>query len=435
MMIQLSLILLALALVLMNAFFVAAEFSMVKLRNTRLQAIKAQHGMRGYILGQIHQQMDAYLSACQLGITLASLGLGWVGEPAFADIMVPFLSSVGIVSKEIIDIVAFIIIFSIISFLHIVIGELMPKSLAIRQAEIISLWTSIPLFCFYWVMYPGIWLLNTCSNFLLKKIGLDKVDGADNFYSNQEIKVILNASHTHGELSIAEKKMLEHMLEFTDLQVTEVMRTAEEMIALTLQDPIEVSLKTMFSQRYSRYPVVDKQTNKVIGIIHMKDVFTAYYDKEMINNLKDYIRPVLKVPHTTLAFDLLRKFRGGTSHFALIYKDREQLLGFVTLDNLLHILLGRIKDEFHKTQNDWIKNADGSLTVQGHCSIYSLERAIGKDITLSAEEQELDTLAGLLIERAGTLPHEGETIAFNEFDAVIEKLHGSQIRQVKIIPK
>ena len=168
-------IFLAVALVLLNAFFVAAEFSMVKLRSTRLEVIKKTHGLRGKILDQVHQHLDTYLSACQLGITLASLGLGWVGEPAFAHLLEPIFTYLSITSSQFTVAISFATAFFIISFLHIVIGELMPKSLAIRQAELISIWTAPGLYLFYWVMYPIIWILNTCSNLLLKLVGLSEL--------------------------------------------------------------------------------------------------------------------------------------------------------------------------------------------------------------------------------------------------------------------
>ncbi|MBX3708640.1 MAG: HlyC/CorC family transporter [Gammaproteobacteria bacterium] len=425
----------AFLLVLMNAFFVAAEFGMVKLRNTRVEAIKANYGLRGYMLEQVHKHLDAYLSACQLGITLASLGLGWIGEPAFAHLMEPLFHSLGIGSPQIIKAIAFFTAFSIISFLHIVVGELMPKSLAIRRSEAVSVWTALPLYGFYWLMYPAIWVLNTCSNFLLKKMGLDAFQEGEHAYSTKEIKLILSASHLHGELSQEETEIIEHTLEFAELQVTEVMRHRDEIVLLNVQQPIHVLMQIVIDRRYSRYPVYDPDQKDVIGIVHVKDLFAALYQQKEITNLLPYVRPILKVSHQLPAIDLLRKFREGMPHFALIYKGKENLLGFVTLDNLLHVLIGRIKDEFHKTQDDWIRNTDNTLTVKGDCSIYSLERALDCDITLMPDEEDLDTLAGLIIVRSGRLPKIGDKIRFKEFDAVLEDIQGSYIRKVKVIPK
>lgn len=429
------LIVLALFLVLMNAFFVAAEFGMVKLRSTRVEAIKAHYGLRGYILEKIHKHLDAYLSACQLGITLASLGLGWVGEPAFAHFMKPIFDLLGIQSQKLIEVIAFFIAFSLISFLHIVVGELMPKSFAIRKAETVSIWTAIPLYGFYWLMYPAIWVLNTCSNFLLKQIGFDTVQEGEGFYSTDEIKLILSASHLHGELTQEETEIIEHTMEFADLEVTEVMRQRDEIILLNINKPIHELMQIVIDHRYSRYPVYDPAQNSITGIVHVKDLFAVLYQQKEITSLYPYIRPVLKVAHHLPAIDLLRKFREGMPHFALIYKGKDTLLGFVTLDNLLHVLIGRIKDEFHKTQDDWIKNPDNTFTVKGGCSIYSLERALDRDITLTAEEEDLDTIAGLILTRVGSLPKVGDKISFKEFDVLITERQGSSIRKLLVTPK
>jgi CBS domain containing-hemolysin-like protein len=427
------LIILAFLLVLMNAFFVAAEFGMVKLRHTRVTAIKEEYGMRGQILAQVHQQLDAYLSACQLGITLASLGLGWIGEPAFAALLEPVFVALGVHSVELIKFISFAIAFSLISFLHIVIGELMPKSIAIRQAEKVSLWTAIPLYGFYWAMYPIIWLFNTCSNLLLKLCRLDAGHHSDSFYSTDEIKFILAASHIHGELTKDETEIIEHTLEFADLLVTEVMRPKQDMIAIDINEPLEQQLKIILSKRFSRYPIYNEEIDHVIGIVHVKDLFAVLGKKEEITELKSLMRPILKVSTKLPAIELLRKFREGMPHFALVYSDREHLVGFVTLDNLLHVLIGRIKDEFHRTADDWSKNADGSFTVKGECSIFALEQALDKDFD-EVEEEEADTVGGLILNRLGYLPKAGEKVEFTYFTATVEKVKGTKIQQIKVWP-
>lgn len=427
-------IFLAVALVLLNAFFVAAEFSMVKLRSTRLEVIKKTHGLRGKILDQVHQHLDTYLSACQLGITLASLGLGWVGEPAFAHLLEPIFTYLSITSSQFTVAISFATAFFIISFLHIVIGELMPKSLAIRQAELISIWTAPGLYLFYWVMYPIIWILNTCSNLLLKLVGLSEFQQGENFYSSDELKVILSSSFLHGEISQEETDIIEHTLDLAELSVTEVMRPYSEMVMLQLQEPIHSTLQKIVKHRYSRYPVFDQKKNIILGVIHVKDLFAAMIEGKQIESLMPFIRPILKVSHQSAAMDLFRKFRAGMPHFAVVYKTKDTMLGFVTLDNLLHILFGRVRDEFHKTQDDWIKNEDGTITAKGDCSIYSLEQALDRDITLTSDEVNLDTLAGLMIVRAGTLPKVNDKIEFKEFSAIIQEMEGSSIKKIHIIP-
>lgn len=426
------LILLAFLLVLLNAFFVAAEFGMVKLRATRVEAIKNTHGLRGQILFRIHRHLDAYLSACQLGITFASLGLGWVGEPAFAYLIEPFLVFIGISSPHLTKVIAFFMAFSFISILHIVVGELMPKSLAIRQAEKVSLWTVLPLYGFYWVMYPVIWLLNNCSNFLLKSLGLDAVHYGELYYSTDEIKLLLSASYLHGELTKEEVEIIEHTLDLGDLKVTEVMRSSDEMIMLNIKDPIQKIMDMIMQHRYSRYPIYDPETRDIIGIIHVKDIFPVLYQQGRIDDLHPLIRPALKVTGRLPALDLLHKFRVGMPHFALVYSNKKTLLGFITLDNLLQVLIGRIKDEFHRTKVDWLLNSDGSITATGSCSIYSLEQALDRLIDV---EDDIDTVNGLFFHRLSYVPKEGAQIDFPEFSAEIEKAAASKILQVKIYPK
>src|SRR3954468_6554827 len=192
------LVVLALLLVALNGFFVAAEFGIVTLRKTRVRAIAKSGGLQGRILYKVHSQLDAYLSACQLGITLASLGLGWVGEPAFASMLEPVFALVGVTNPQLIHGVSFVIAFGVISFLHIVVGELAPKSLAIRIPEAVGLWSAPPLYGFYWLMYPAIWLLNASANLVLRITGLAGKGGHDHHYSTDELKLILRTSTPGG---------------------------------------------------------------------------------------------------------------------------------------------------------------------------------------------------------------------------------------------
>lgn len=431
-MLSLLWILLALSLVMLNAFFVAAEFGMVRLRQTRVKVMEKTYGVRGKILALVHKDLDAYLSACQLGITLASLGLGWIGEPAFSALLMPVFDVIEIIPTPMVHFLSFFIAFSLLSFLHIVVGELMPKSLAIRQSEKVSVWTALPLYGFYWMMYPAIWLLNNCSNFLLKLLKLHKIHKGENFYSSEEIKLILNASHLHGELKKAERDILEHTLDFADLQVTDVMRPIDEMVTLDINQPVDQLLKTVMGTRYSRYPIIDSTHQDIIGIVHVKDLFSALYEQNQISSLRDVIRPILKVTTHLPALDLLRRFRTGMPHFAVIYQGAESPVGFITLDNLLHILVGRIKDEFHKTRDDWTELPDGGYLMKGNSPLYSVERALDIDIYT---EDNVTTLYGLITSKLGGLPKKGETIEFDEFTAIIEKMYRSKISEIKIYPK
>ena len=236
-------ILLAILFVFLNGFFVAAEFSIVKIRHTRVQLFAQNSSLRGRILAKIHHELDAYLSACQLGITLTSLALGWIGEPAFADALMPIFKLLKIDSAEAITFFSFLFAFGLISYLHIVVGELMPKSLAIRRTERIALLTALPLYGFYWAMYPAIWILNNSANLFLKLFKLDNIHKENLSYSSDEIQLILKASHRYGEFSKPELDLLTKSLVFTDLEIADVMRPISEMVSLDANSPLEDNLK------------------------------------------------------------------------------------------------------------------------------------------------------------------------------------------------
>lgn len=427
---QFALMILAFGFVLLNGFFVAAEFAMVKLRHTRVQALQSTYGWRGRILAKVHVQLDAYLSACQLGITLASLGLGWIGEPAFASLLTPLLKVLGVVSERLIDLISFGVAFSIISFLHIVVGELMPKSMAIRQAERLSLWTAGPLYGFYWLMYPAIYLLNASANLLLRVFKLDTVHHGEQAYSSEELKLILKASHSHGELTQVEADMLEHTLEFADLQIADVMRPVAEMVALNLEAPLRDNLSVIMTTRYSRYPVYLTEHHQIIGILHIKDLFVAKQNSEDTIDLKPLLRPIIRVKPESRALDLFQQFQQGTPHFALVYH-RGRVVGFVTLDNLLQVLLGRMKDEFHLTRKDSVALKDGSFVVKGYTSIYALEQLLEQDLSV----YQVSTVSGLILQQLQRFPQEGETLEFANFTLVVEKVRGQRILQVHVYRK
>ena len=421
---------LALLLVLLNGFFVAAEFGLVKLRQTRVKAIAKTYGWRGRNLARVHRNLDAYLSACQLGITLASLGLGWVGEPAVAHLIEPLLASVGILSEKSVAAISFFVAFFIISYLHIVVGELAPKSMAIRQPDRIGIWTATPLYGFYWLMYPIIWLLNHSSNWILRVMGLDDGHGHESHYSAEELKLILRASRADEKSTSDEWRVLAHALDFRDLEVADLMRPFQDAATLSRNDDLQTSLDRVVNYRYTRYPYLDAEGH-VVGVIHLKDVFIATRSGEPLPNLDALVRPVLTVSPTLSATELFRRFREGNPHFAVVAYDGQPPIGFITLDNLLGALVGEIRDEFRRTRNEWTKLDDGSLIGKGSLPIVTVERALGIDI----DEDEFDSIGGLILQTLGDLPNEGQRVEFEHFDVIVRKMLGPRIVLVHIFPK
>ncbi len=427
---NLLLIVAALLLVLLNGFFVAAEFGLVKLRGTRVRAIAKAGGWRSRVLTAVHSDLDAYLSACQLGITLASLGLGWIGEPAFAKVVEPLLAALGLDNEQLIHGISFFFAFFTISYLHIVVGELAPKSLAIRRAETIAVWTAPPLYAFYWGMYPAIWVLNHSAAWVLRVLGLGgNAKGQDSQYSADELKLILRSSGSEGHYTKAEWRVLAQALDFGDLDVADLMRPFSEVAALRRDEPVAESLERIVQQRYSRYPYLDED-GLVIGVLHLKDIFIALQRSEELTSLDDLVRPVQIVSPNESAMALFRRFREGAPHFAVVAYQDKRPLGFVTLDNLLGALVGEIRDEFRQSQNEWTRLDDGSLMGKGSLPIFTLERALGIDI----EEEGVDSVGGLILQKLGDLPHEGQRIGFGAFDVVVKRMVGPRIVLVRVYP-
>lgn len=433
-MIDFLLVLLALFLVALNGFYVAAEFGIVTLRPTRVRAIAKTQGFRGRILGKVHDNLDAYLSACQLGITLASLGLGWVGEPAFASLLKPLFAAIGVTSPQLVHGASFVIAFSVISFLHIVVGELAPKSLAIRNPEAVGLWSAVPLYGFYWAMYPAIWVLNKSANLVLGLAGLSGGGGhGQQHYSTDELKLILRTSQP-GKFTHDERQILAQSLDFSQLSVSDLMRPINEVIALYEDEPLEENMQTIVRNRFSRYPYFDATGEEVEGVIHMKDLFLAQQAGKKIENLRDFLRPVETISARTKAQDLFRRFREGAPHFAMIGEKGKRPVGFITLDNLLGAMVGEIHDEFRLNENDWLRQADGSLVGKASLPIFSLERALSLDIDNEGLE-DVESVGGLLMEHLGEIPRQGQRVTFPGFDIVVKKMNGPRIVLVKVIPR
>lgn len=422
------LVALAFFLVLLNGFFVAAEFAIVKLRDTRVDAIRRTKGLRGEVLARVHGSLDAYLSACQLGITLSSLGLGWVGEPAFARLLEPLFAAAGIESPEVIHGVSFVVAFSIISYLHIVVGELAPKSMALRQSESVSLWTALPLFAFYWLMYPFIWFLNHSAFWLLRRLGLASRDQEGAGYSPEELRLIMRASRPTGNLTAEEWSTLSYAMEFGELEVSDVMRPISDLTYLRLDEPWPDCLAKLRQHRFSRYPVQASSGQDFAGLLHIKDLMGLDGPPE---SLQPLLRPLAQVDQNTPAVEVFRQFRDGSTQFAIVYGETGTPIGFVTFDNLLAALIGNVADEFRPGMEDWVTLDDGTLIGKGTFPLFGLERVLGIDID---DEVDASTISGLITWKLERLPTEGERIHFEEFDVLVQKMEGPRVRLVRIYP-
>lgn len=420
----------ALLLVALNGFFVAAEFALVKLRVTRVAAIAAQHGWRGRLLRRVHGHLDAYLSACQLGITLASLGLGWLGEPAFAHLVAPLFPAIG-VAQHIGDAIALAFAFILISFLHIVAGELAPKSFAIRMPERVGLLASAPLYLFYWAMFPAIALLNACASRILKLFGLAPTDHADAPYGEDELRLILRGSEKPRQFTRDEWNTMSHSLEFGRLSSSDLMRPLRDAVGFDVGDTFDTVIGVAREQRFSRYPLFGTDGDSVVGMIDLKDLLFAQTDQTEDRALTTMMRPVLHVLPETPALELLREFRAGAPHFAVVGRPDIAPIGFVTLSDLASALVGQIKDDVRETEVEWERLPDGSVEGQASLTIVSLEHVLG----VHFGAQRAESVGGMILDQLGELPMPGHVVEFGPATITVKELIGPRIGTVVVKPR
>lgn len=427
------LVIFALFLVVLNGFFVAAEFAMVKLRATQVDTLVHGNGWKGKILKTVHNELDAYLSACQLGITLASLGLGWVGEPAFAELISPLLNKLGITSVEVIRGVSFFSAFFIISYLHIVIGELAPKSWAIRQPERLSLWTAIPLYLFYWGMYPAIWVLNHSANAILRIAGQEETQDHEHHYSSEELKVILHSrrAHTPNDPGI---NVMASAAEMPELEAVDWANSREDLVYIEHDASLSSVLAILRIHKYSRYPIYNHLTGKFTGILHIKDLLLELADAQergepFTLNLEELSRPLDRVSKHTPLSELLERFRKGGVHFILIEEADHKIIGFLTMEDVLEVLVGDIQDEHHKTERGILAYQPGKLLVRGDTPLFKVERLLDVDL----EHINAETFAGLVYETLNRVPEEEEMLTTSGLQITIKKMKGPKVQLAKVI--
>jgi CBS domain containing-hemolysin-like protein len=427
-----GLVLFALFLVLLNGFFVAAEFAIVRLRATKVEALAQAHGWRGHILRTVHNQMDAYLSACQLGITLASLGLGWVGEPAFAHLLEPLLAAIGIESPKLVHGIAFVTAFAIISYLHIVVGELAPKSWAIRKPELLSLWTAAPLYLFYWAMYPAIFLLNASANAILRIAGQGEPGPHhEHHYSREELKLILHSSRGSNP-SDQDLRVLASAVELGELEVVDWANSREDLVSLPLTAALDEVFSVFRRHKYSRYPIHDESSGEFVGVLHIKDLLLHLSLLEMLPSalkLAELMHPIERVGRHMPLSNLLEQFRQGGSHFALVEEADGKVIGYLTMEDVLEALVGDIQDEHRKAERGILAYQPGKLLVRGDTPLAKVERLLGVDL----DHVEAETLAGLVYETLKRMPEEEEVIEVDGLRIIVKKMKGPKIVLAKVL--
>ena len=421
---------LALLLVLLNGYFVAIEFAIVKVRETRIQELIQQGIRRASTANKLIQKMDEYLSATQLGITLASLGLGWIGEPAFARLFEPVFSSFGSLQPVLSHTLAVAAAFLLITFLHIVLGELAPKSLALQRAEPVVLWGAPLLVWFNRLAYPFIWALNGTANMLLRLIGISPAGAASRAHSQNELRMILAHSAREGILSSDEQRLLERVLHFSDRSVRQIMVPSPEVFFLDLQKSLNENLELARSRKHTRYPLCDGSLEQVVGVIHTKDVFWMMRELAGDFDLNMARRPVQFVPDSKPIKSLLTEFRHTRTHMAVVVDEYGSTVGILTLEDILEELVGEIQDEFDAAAPSPVirRIGENSYLVHGRALLEDLEEELG----IHFQDEENDTIAGHLMMQLGRTAEVGdEVMVAGLFQVRVLGIKGFQITDLR----
>jgi CBS domain containing-hemolysin-like protein len=424
-------IVLVILLVLANGFFVASEFALVGVRRSRIVVLAGAGDKRAQRLLGLLDNLNAYISATQLGITLASLALGWIGEPVVAHLLEAPLS--GRVSQAVLDTIAFTIAFSVITFLHIVIGELAPKTLALERAEKTALAISLPMELFHRVFYYPIRLLDWAGTRTVRLLGLRASPEHGSIYTADELRQLVNASRKSGHVKPEEQRLINSVFDFSGAEVREAMIPRTAVAALSVSATLEEAKSAFRSLGYSRLPVYRNRVDEVVGVVHRRNL-EPFLEPEQAKEFKleSLLHPPLFIPASARLGGALRRMQASRTHLAFVVDEHGGMEGIITLEDLLEEIVGEIDDEYDEEVRAQItESANGEYVLSGMLTVRDANRRLDLHLLESAD---YITLAGFLLARAGHLLQQGETVEFEKGSFTVERMDRRRIRQIRFTP-
>lgn len=426
-----------LVLVALNGFFVAAEFSLVGARRTRLAQL-AKEGNSGAIAAEkATEHLDSYIAATQLGITLASLGLGWIGEPAVSHVIEPLLEIVipHDMAESVVPAVSIAIGFSLVTILHIVMGELVPKSIALQRPEGTAIIVSIPTTLFLRLFRPIIWLMNTVGNSIVRLLGFEPAEGHTQVHSAEELEMLVQSSREAGLLEANEEQLLRRVFDFSDLHVREIMQPRVDVDAIPIDMNFQDLLQHIATEKHTRYPVFDDDIDHIAGILHVKDLFNLLFSNPKLLtgegdafDLKTLLREPLFVPGTVSVDQLLEQMQKTQTQFAVVIDEYGGMAGVATMEDIVEELVGEVQDEFD--------NEDDAIIEQGNTTILdglvSMSDVISRFGDIEVEHDSA-TIGGYIAETLNKIPEIGDAIQFGQYEFHVLSMDGLRVEQVKVV--
>ena len=421
-----TMIVLAILMVILNGFFVAAEFALVKVRPSQIEKMIDEGKPFAKTARWLVSRLDHSLSACQLGITMASLALGYVGEPAFAHLVEPVFRWFG-VQEYILHVCAFIIAFSFITSIHLVIGEQAPKIFAIRRPESVVRWLALPMLFFFYLLFPFMFVLNRATEIILGWLGLTGSSNQGLPHNEEEIRALLREAHIHGHLTRAEHTLLNAVFEFDDMICRLVMVPRSEVDILDINKPFPDLLQIAKSTKHTRYPLCDSSLDNLLGVVHMKDLLGIDPNNAQFD-LRSIMRLPVKVPENMPISQVLKRIQTTHQLLTFVVDEYGTIIGVATLENVLEKIIGPVDDEFDISEEPLIKKLpNGQFLVLGQTPIADLEKVL----ELNMDDEDVDTVAGVLMSKSGKMPEEGDRIQFDGALAeilVVKNDHAEKIR-------
>ncbi|MET3937896.1 CBS domain containing-hemolysin-like protein [Paenibacillus sp. PvP094] len=413
-----------------SAFFVAVEFALVRIRPSRIDQMIAEGNKRALAVKQAVANLDGYLSACQLGITITSLGLGWLGEPTVEKILHPVFESLSM-PEALSSFLSFVIAFVAITYLHVVVGELAPKTIAIRKAETVALLTSTPIIWFNRIMYPFIWLLNGSANQLVKLFGIKPASEHEEAHSEEELQIIINESFESGKINQAEFGYVSRIFAFDEMLAKEIMVPRTDMVCLYVNKTNEENLEIIREEQYTRFPVVNESKDDIIGIINTKQFFLELYGNDEPVDLSSLIQPVSAVHETTPVKDLLKKMQKDGVHIAVLVDEYGGTSGIVTIEDVLEQIVGEIRDEFDADEVEDIQVINENYVIMdGKVSLSKVN-----DMFMSSlDADEWDTIGGWLYSHRPEM-NEQDEYEFENLTFVLLEKDKNRFYKVAVVPK
>ncbi|MEO4054594.1 hemolysin family protein [Solibacillus sp. CAU 1738] len=412
-----------------TAFFVATEFAIVKVRTTRIDQLVADGNKKAMRAKKVISNLDEYLSACQLGITITALGLGWLGEPTFALLLHPLFEFLGL-DGRVTSILSFIVAFSIVTFLHVVVGELAPKTLAIQKAETVTLNLSGPLLLFHNIMYPIIRALNGSARALAGLFGLKMISESEVAHSEEELRMILSDSFKGGEINHSEYEYVNSIFEFSDRIAKEIMVPRTEITSIEKDQTLREVFELMGVEQYTRYPITDGDKDHVIGLVNMKHLLTAYIKNPENGDktVEEYMQPVIRVIETIPISDLLLKIQQERIHMAILMDEYGGTSGLVTIEDIIEEIVGDIQDEFDEDEIPELQEiSEGHFIVDAKMLLENVNDILGIEI----EDEDIDTIGGWFMTQHFDAV-EGDTFESHGYEFKLKELDGHHILYIEI---